>query len=128
MIPMIDIEGFEMPVDPQNKPLFCATLDVATDYTKKDLPPKEVQIYIKIPEYCEGIAWPDFYAENKEMIEFEYESLGTLTVSLPQMFDEFLADYDYAWDDETQAEFMRDTLQQFIKRLDVKIAEIKEKS
>ena len=121
MTDLVDTEKFEMPENDVGRKVFTASIDFAHAWGAEDIPPVEVQVQVNIPEYCTGSGM----GEKEESYEFEYDSLGYLTVSLPKMFEEFLVDYDegYCEYDKRHLELMKTTLLNMVEKVDQKLKE-----
>ena len=102
MVELSDSENFEMPKDSDNDPVFSAEITVTHDFTNTDLPPKDVELTIKVPEYFAGIT-----SEEKG---FEYDSCVYLYVSLSDLIYDFVELYYYSFDTLDEAKFLLDRL------------------
>lgn len=98
MVKLSDSENYEMPTDSYNDPLFSAEITVVHDYSKADLPPKDVELTIKVPMYFSGI--------TPEEKEFEYDSAGYLCVSFSDLVHDFVEMYDYVFDTLDEAKLL----------------------
>ena len=121
MTDLVDSECIAMPEDDVGRKVFTTRLDFEYDWEAKDIPPTEVEVTVNIPEYCTGSGM----GCETEVYEFEYDSCGYLSASLPEMFNEFLTDYDdgYSDLDIRHLRLLRGTLSDFVQKLDKKIQE-----
>jgi len=98
-----------MPKSDEGTPLFWTEFVVMNNLKSEEMEPNGAELWVHMPEYFEG--------SGMDVDHFVYDSLGLLHVKLDDVISNFIENYGYAYDEMTEAKYLRDKLLDMANKL-----------